>query len=173
MWLLRERSLLLLVGLFVTFGVSEVCSVGSVSAFANTPVVVSLGDSYISGEGGRWQGNSKKSRFRHKSWGTDRGGEEAYNSGEVTWKHDVSHGVNDNQGCHRSDVAPIKSAKRLGLLRKYMIVAPRSGMPPVPRGRVTRAPMRSVPPAPRVALGARRSGQGGFAESRLADGELA
>ncbi|MFD0883824.1 glycosyl hydrolase family 18 protein, partial [Streptosporangium algeriense] len=56
---------------------------------------VSMGDSYISGEGGRWQGNANTSGG--DSWGTDRAadGTQVYDGGSA---------------CHRSDVAEIKSA---------------------------------------------------------------
>ncbi len=68
--------------------------------------VVSLGDSYISGEGGRWAGN----------WATaegDRGGtDRAAYKRRGTWYWDASrvYGATDASGCHRSDVAPILSA---------------------------------------------------------------
>jgi len=55
---------------------------------------VSLGDSYISGEAGRWKGNSASSSPDHL--GTDRGIQ--------------VYGDTVDNGCHRSDVAPIKSA---------------------------------------------------------------
>jgi hypothetical protein len=56
--------------------------------------IVSLGDSYIAGEGGRWKGNSASSAGGYK--GTDR-------STQV-------YGYTDVNGCHRSDVAEIVSA---------------------------------------------------------------
>lgn len=60
--------------------------------------IVSLGDSFASGEGGRWLGNAS-GPFEHGS-GTDRsGGDPA----EV-------YGDTEESGCHRSDVAPILSA---------------------------------------------------------------
>ncbi|MFJ3218274.1 glycosyl hydrolase family 18 protein [Kitasatospora sp. NPDC086801] len=59
--------------------------------------IVSMGDSYISGEAGRWQGNADTSP-QGDVWGTDRGvgvyGDTSYNGGSR---------------CDRSDVAPIKS----------------------------------------------------------------
>lgn len=67
---------------------------------------VSLGDSFISGEGGRWQGN----------WATaegDRGGTDR----AAKWKHwrwtynaNRVYGQTNVDGCHRSDVAEIHSA---------------------------------------------------------------
>jgi hypothetical protein len=56
--------------------------------------IVSLGDSYISGEGARWKGNSAASAAGHQD--TDR-------STQV-------YGYTDVNGCHRSDVAEIISA---------------------------------------------------------------
>jgi hypothetical protein len=54
--------------------------------------VVSLGDSYISGEAGRWKGNSADPAAGYQ--GTDRGAQV----------------YSDTNGCHRSDVAEIVSA---------------------------------------------------------------
>lgn len=56
--------------------------------------IVSLGDSYIAGEGARWEGNSADAAGKHK--GTDRGTQ--------------VYGYTDVNGCHRSDVAEIVSA---------------------------------------------------------------
>jgi hypothetical protein len=56
--------------------------------------IVSLGDSYMAGEGARWKGNSASSAAGHK--GTDRGAQ--------------VYGYTDVNGCHRSDVAEIISA---------------------------------------------------------------
>jgi lysophospholipase L1-like esterase len=70
--------------------------------------VVSLGDSFISGEAGRWNGNSNDGLDPDRD-GTDR----AYRAGWLgTWWYDydaVYPGSYDN-GCHRSDVAEIHSA---------------------------------------------------------------
>lgn len=68
--------------------------------------VVSLGDSYVSGEGGRWQGNwASSTRDRG---GTDRA---AYKRWGL-WFYDADriYGSTDATGCHRSDVSPIISA---------------------------------------------------------------
>jgi GDSL-like lipase/acylhydrolase family protein len=56
---------------------------------------VSLGDSYISGEGARWKGNSPDPAPGHQ--GTDRGSQ--------------VYGDTVANGCHRSDVAEIVSAR--------------------------------------------------------------
>lgn len=68
--------------------------------------IVSLGDSFISGEAGRWFGNS------NSSWASRRGTDRAYRSrwwgGWYYDKEAVYPGTVRN-GCHRSDVAPIRS----------------------------------------------------------------
>lgn len=68
--------------------------------------VVSLGDSYISGEGGRWEGNAADSTTDRD--GTDRA---AYRW-RWFWLYDAErvYGQTDDTGCHRSDVAPISWA---------------------------------------------------------------
>ncbi|MHB8684888.1 MAG: GDSL-type esterase/lipase family protein [Dehalococcoidia bacterium] len=69
--------------------------------------IVSLGDSFISGEAGRWQGNSLNP-FSTRD-GTDR-------AASCTWwgwcTYDASrvYGSSSTNGCHRSDVATIQSA---------------------------------------------------------------
>lgn len=69
--------------------------------------VVSMGDSYISGEAGRWQGNAN-TEATGDVWGTDRsaGGTQ----GQVYEKGSESGG-----GCHRSDVAEVRSADIKGV----------------------------------------------------------
>ena len=71
--------------------------------------VVSMGDSYLSGEAGRWEGNSSS------DWGDRRGTDRAaYRSGGWIrfWRYDAGriYGATDRNGCHRSDVAPILSS---------------------------------------------------------------
>ncbi len=68
--------------------------------------IVSLGDSFISGEAGRWQGNSLNILGTRD--GTDR-------AARCTWifcSYDASrvYGSTASSGCHRSDVATIKTA---------------------------------------------------------------
>ncbi|MEM9608664.1 MAG: GDSL-type esterase/lipase family protein [Actinomycetota bacterium] len=67
---------------------------------------VSLGDSYISGEAGRWEGNSSS------DWGDRRGTDRAAYRRGWFWRYDESrvYGESGATGCHRSDVAPILSA---------------------------------------------------------------
>jgi GDSL-like Lipase/Acylhydrolase family len=71
---------------------------------AATTAIVSLGDSFISGEGGRWMGNG-----RGRS-GTDRAAFAC--SPWAGCRHDPHrvYGASEDNGCHRSDVAPILSA---------------------------------------------------------------
>jgi GDSL-like lipase/acylhydrolase family protein len=69
--------------------------------------IVSLGDSFISGEGGRWMGNGSepvgtRSGTDRAAFGCDAWGCE-YDAGRV-------YGSTEGSGCHRSDVAPIRSA---------------------------------------------------------------
>ena len=68
--------------------------------------IVSLGDSFISGEAGRWAGNA------NSAWASRRGTDRAYRrSGWFGWRYDVEavYGATASNGCHRSDVAPILS----------------------------------------------------------------
>ena len=68
--------------------------------------IVSLGDSFISGEAGRWDGNSDS------SWRSRRGTDRAFRSrwwgGWYYDKEAVYPGTVGNS-CHRSEVAPIHS----------------------------------------------------------------
>src|SRR5260221_3657996 len=70
--------------------------------------IVSLGDSFISGEGGRWMGNGSepfgtRSGTDRAAFGCDRWGSCDYDPGRV-------YGSSEQNDCHRSDVAPIRSA---------------------------------------------------------------
>jgi lysophospholipase L1-like esterase len=72
-----------------------------------TTAIVSLGDSFISGEGGRWMGNGSEP-FGTRS-GTDRAAFDCDGWGCDYDPHRV-YGASENDDCHRSDVAPIRSA---------------------------------------------------------------
>ncbi|MFD8376401.1 GDSL-type esterase/lipase family protein [Streptomyces sp. NPDC059688] len=61
-----------------------------------------MGDSFISGEAGRWQGNSTDASGSR--WGTDR----AYLNG--TYDAARVYGWTASNGCHRSDVAEVVSS---------------------------------------------------------------
>lgn len=76
-------------------------------AAARPTAIVSMGDSFISGEGGRWLGNGSDP-FGTRS-GTDRA---AYGCGALGCEYDPArvYGASEANDCHRSDVAPIASA---------------------------------------------------------------
>lgn len=68
--------------------------------------IVSLGDSFISGEAGRWNGNSLN------MFGTRDGTDRAASCWWIFCSYDATrvYGSSYSNGCHRSDVATIKSA---------------------------------------------------------------
>jgi hypothetical protein len=69
--------------------------------------IVSLGDSFISGEGGRWLGNGSEPLGTRS--GTDRA---AFGCAGWACEYDpgLVYGSSEGDDCHRSDVAPIRSA---------------------------------------------------------------
>lgn len=71
---------------------------------ADTPLVVSLGDSFISGEAGRWAGNSNDDS--DDVAGTDR----AYDPATDTADPHRVYGPSYDDGCNRSDSAEVNSA---------------------------------------------------------------
>ena len=70
--------------------------------------IVSMGDSFISGEGGRWMGNGSEP-FGTRS-GTDRAAFGCDGLGICEYDPARIYGASEGDGCHRSDVAPIRSA---------------------------------------------------------------
>ncbi len=74
---------------------------------SSTTAIVSLGDSFISGEAGRWNGNSLNI-FGTRD-GTDRAARCTFG---IFCSYDATrvYGSSYSNGCHRSDVATIKSA---------------------------------------------------------------
>ncbi len=79
------------------------------AAHAAPSAVVTMGDSYISGEAGRWAGNSVDPSPGHA--GTDRA---CLPAGSPACQVDLSRVYVDGtaaNGCHRSDVAEIRSAR--------------------------------------------------------------
>ena len=76
-------------------------------ATARPTAIVSMGDSFISGEGGRWLGNGSEPLGTRS--GTDRA---AYDCDDLGCEYDPArvYGASDGNDCHRSDVAPIESA---------------------------------------------------------------
>lgn len=77
------------------------------SAEPRPTAIVALGDSFISGEGGRWLGNGGEAGGTRS--GTDRA---AYACGAWGCAYDPArvYGASEGSGCHRSDVAPVESA---------------------------------------------------------------
>jgi hypothetical protein len=75
----------------------------------STPTaIVSLGDSFISGEGGRWLGNGSEAAGTRS--GTDRAAFDCDGWGGCDYDPARIYGASERSGCHRSDVAPILSA---------------------------------------------------------------
>jgi hypothetical protein len=76
-------------------------------AAARPTAIVAMGDSFISGEGGRWLGNGSEALGTRS--GTDRA---AYDCGAPACEYDPArvYGASETNDCHRSDVAPIESA---------------------------------------------------------------
>ena len=74
---------------------------------SSTTAIVSLGDSFISGEAGRWQGNSLN-LFGTRD-GTDRAASCVLG---IFCSYDATrvYGSSYANGCHRSDVATVKSS---------------------------------------------------------------
>ncbi|HTT93498.1 MAG TPA: GDSL-type esterase/lipase family protein [Solirubrobacterales bacterium] len=76
-------------------------------ASARPTAIVAMGDSFISGEGGRWLGNGSEALGTRS--GTDRA---AYRCDALGCDYDPAriYGTSEADDCHRSDVAPIESA---------------------------------------------------------------
>jgi len=70
--------------------------------------IASLGDSFISGEGGRWLGNGSDPVGTRS--GTDRAAVGCDDSGYCRYEPEIVYGDSERDRCHRSDVAPIASA---------------------------------------------------------------
>ncbi len=91
------------------FALALVPAPASAAPGAGPPVVVSMGDSYISGEAGRWQGNSLSPAPGND--GTDRACLPAGSPACQVDKSRVYVENTDKDGCHRSDVAEVLSAR--------------------------------------------------------------
>jgi hypothetical protein len=76
--------------------------------------IVTLGDSYISGEGGRWQGNAAPWVDFGDRYGTDRAATNCV--GPICWHEPAAKIYGDSyaNGCDRSDVAEVKSSELSG-----------------------------------------------------------
>lgn len=71
---------------------------------------VSLGDSFISGEAGRWQGNAVPLNLLGDRWGTDRGAYACNTNGSWCY-HDAARVYGSSAGgCDRSDSAEIQNS---------------------------------------------------------------
>lgn len=107
------RSPALLVGLLALLASMVAPSAASAATTSHSSVlplptaVVSLGDSYISGEGGRWEGNHASSYGDRRD--TDRA---AYRNRWGLQRYSQARVYGDSaSGCHRSDVAPLLSSR--------------------------------------------------------------
>lgn len=101
MWFSRPRVCALAVALGLAFP-------GAAAAASRPSAVVAMGDSYISGEAGRWAGNSVDPLFGND--GTDR----ACAPGALLCLADKSGVYIDGtaaDGCHRSDISEVRSAR--------------------------------------------------------------
>ncbi|MFJ6770407.1 glycosyl hydrolase family 18 protein [Kitasatospora sp. NPDC091257] len=74
--------------------------------------IVSMGDSYISGEGGRWAGNAL-TKEEGDVWGTDRRSRCPDDKQDCVY--DTTSYSNGGNRCDRSDVAPIKGTEFEGI----------------------------------------------------------
>jgi len=104
-----KRAALVLVCLTMIGGVMLAGGAAQAGPGSSQTAIVSLGDSFISGEAGRWNGNSTNPFYTRN--GTDRA---AYNCKWWTYSCDYDahrvYGTSYDNDCHRSDVAHIKSA---------------------------------------------------------------
>jgi GDSL-like Lipase/Acylhydrolase family len=91
----------------LTAAVLAVAPAANAGPTSSTTAIVALGDSFSSGEAGRWQGNSLNI-FGTRD-GTDRA---ARCTLGIFCSYDATrvYGSSYANGCHRADVAPIKSA---------------------------------------------------------------
>lgn len=111
--LITALAVLLVLPATASAGSSSAGSTGgsAVGPPAGDPVVVSLGDSYISGIAGRWAGNSDDFLFDRA--GTDRAWSRAEDEFFGSSDRSLIYGASANSGCYRSDSAPINSAVEL------------------------------------------------------------
>ncbi|HVP04290.1 MAG TPA: hypothetical protein VMT90_01310 [Dehalococcoidia bacterium] len=103
----RLPFVLLIGAMLALFALVSLPSSTQASPTSGPTAIVSLGDSFISGEAGRWQGNSLN-MFGTRD-GTDRA---ARCTLGIFCSYDATrvYGSSYSNGCHRSDVATIKSA---------------------------------------------------------------
>ncbi|MFJ7069966.1 GDSL-type esterase/lipase family protein [Streptomyces sp. NPDC101115] len=99
----HRRALRGLLALCVAAGLVSLAPAPAAAAAGSGPTaVVSMGDSYISGEAGRWMGNSLTTTGSRN--GTDR----AWTGS--TYDPSRVYGTSAANGCHRSDSAEVRSA---------------------------------------------------------------
>ena len=91
----------------VLAALSALAPVANAGPASSTTAIVALGDSFSSGEAGRWNGNSLN--IFGTRGGTDRA---ARCTLGIFCSYDATrvYGSSYANGCHRADVAPIKSA---------------------------------------------------------------
>lgn len=117
----RRTRTLLAIGLALS-GAGAALAVSSANGAPAPPhdsggkpaAIVSMGDSFISGEGGRWAGNANPKSAQGSVYGTDRAAVRC-NKGETSCKHDLAKvygntSYESGNRCDRSDVAEIKGA---------------------------------------------------------------
>ncbi len=103
---MRAMAALAVAGATIALAVTGAAT-ASGSPGSSRTAIVSLGDSFISGEGGRWMGNGSEP-FGTRS-GTDRAAD-CDGWGSCDYEPERVYGTSERSGCHRSDVAPIESA---------------------------------------------------------------
>jgi|GEM_PF-485017 len=96
-----------LVGVIASVVVLVFAATADASPGSGPPAIVAMGDSFISGEGGRWLGNGSESGETRS--GTDRA---AFGCGARGCEYEPAlvYGDSEANRCHRSDVAPVRSA---------------------------------------------------------------
>ncbi|GAB3466649.1 GDSL-type esterase/lipase family protein [Actinophytocola sediminis] len=98
---------LAVIGALTAGAPSALASDRPLNGTAKPPAAISLGDSFISGEAGRWQGNGNDS-LPGSRYGTDLAAYDC-NIGETWCWHDAErvYGNSHDNGCHRSSSAEI------------------------------------------------------------------
>jgi hypothetical protein len=92
----------------VVAGLLALVCAGSASARRGPTAIVALGDSFVSGEGGRWLGNGSEPLGTRS--GTDRAAFGCDAAGLCEYDPSRVYGASEENDCHRSDVAPVLSA---------------------------------------------------------------
>jgi lysophospholipase L1-like esterase len=101
-----RRKIWLAAVLAAVAGLAPAVAAGA-STGSGPTAIVAMGDSFISGEGGRWLGNGSE------SWGTRSGTDRAAfdcNGWGCRYDPALVYGSSEANRCHRSDVAPVLSA---------------------------------------------------------------